>query len=61
MPECRKIIVVVRGNTDDDLDLAVEEAFRRIREGCTSGSDSNEDGGFYFDVDSNVDRATWPR
>ena len=61
MPECRKIVIVARGDTEADLELALEEALKRIRDGYLSGSDRNDEGGFYFQVDTNVDPADWPR
>jgi hypothetical protein len=61
MPECRKIVIVARGDTEGDLELALEEALKRIRDGNLAGSDRNDEGGFYFQVDTNVDPADWPR
>lgn len=61
MPECRKIVIVARGDTEGDLELALEEALKRIRDGNLAGSDRNDEGGFYFQVDTNVDPTDWPR
>lgn len=61
MPECRKIVIVARGDTEGDLELALEEALKRIRDGNLAGSDRNDEGGFYFQVDTNVDPVDWPR
>jgi hypothetical protein len=61
MPECRKIVIVARGDTEADLELALEEALKRIRDGYLSGSDRNDEGGFYFQVATHVDPADWPR
>lgn len=61
MAECRKIVIVARGDTEADLELALEEALKRIRDGYLSGSDRNDEGGFYFQVDTNVEPAVWPR
>lgn len=48
MPECRKIVIVARGDTEGDLELALEEALKRIRDGNLAGSDRNDEGGFYL-------------
>lgn len=40
----------VEGKTTEDLLLALEEVTRKVREGFTSGFDSNEDGRFQFDL-----------
>ena len=61
MPECRKIVIVARGDTEADLELGLEEALKRIRDGYLSGSDRNDEGGFYFQVATHVDPADWPR
>lgn len=61
MPECRKIVIVARGDTEADLELALEEALKQIRGGYLSGSDRNDEGGFYFQVATHVDPADWPR
>jgi len=61
MPECRKIVIVARGDTEGDLELSLEEALKRILDGNLAGSDRNDEGGFYFQVDTNVDPADWPR
>ncbi|TXG97635.1 hypothetical protein [Accumulibacter sp.] len=61
MAECRKIVIVARGDTEADLELALEEALKRIRDGYLSGSDRNDEGGFYFQVATHVDPADWPR
>ena len=61
MAECRKIVIVARGDTEADLELALEEALKRIRDGYLSGSDRNDEAGFYFQVATHVDPADWPR
>jgi hypothetical protein len=38
------------GDTLSDVEFAVEEALKRIRDECTSGMDSNDSGDFYFEV-----------
>ena len=38
------------GKTQADIEDAIDEIRRLIREGCISGSDKNETGGFRFEV-----------
>jgi hypothetical protein len=40
-----------QGKTHGDIELALEEALSRIRQGFTSGGDRNESGFFNFTVD----------
>lgn len=44
----QKIEIELTGKTEADLEDALEEALRRIRDGNVVGSDSNDDGSFYF-------------
>lgn len=50
----RKFTVVVAGKTEAGYEEALSEATRVINEGCTSGVNSNDDGGFYFTSTSDV-------
>jgi hypothetical protein len=43
--------ITVSGKQDGDIELGIEEALRRIKQGNTSGSDSNDDGSFRFEVE----------
>jgi hypothetical protein len=45
--------LTIKGDTEDDLELAMLEILRLIREGFTSGFDSNESGSYSFTVASN--------
>lgn len=56
----RKFTLVVRGKTESDLEDALQEALRRIQAGNLSGTDRNDDGGFYFDSTTNVPEAEQP-
>ena len=38
------------GETDGDIELALEEALKKVREGYHSGADSNDTGRYYFDT-----------
>lgn len=49
-----KITIVARGETEEDLQDAIAEAVRRIRNGNTSGSDRGDAGGFYFTVSTDL-------
>lgn len=44
----QKIEIELTGNTESDLEDALEEAFRRIKDGNVVGHDSNDSGSFYF-------------
>lgn len=46
----QRITITMRGEHDDDLEMALREAVRLIRAGNTSGMNTNDTGGFYFDV-----------
>lgn len=52
--KAQKIVLVVRGNSDSTMEKALEEALDRIRAGNLSGSDRNEESGFYFAVTNDV-------
>lgn len=46
----KSIEIFVTGTTEDDIDLAINEATRLIKEGFLSGGDKNETGSYSFDV-----------
>lgn len=48
----KKILYTItcEGETEEDLNLAFEEAGRLIKEGYTSGHDSNNTGSYSFDL-----------
>lgn len=56
----RKITIVVRGNTESDVEDAFNEAVERLANGCVCGKDSNETSGFYFENSGNVPTAEVP-
>lgn len=45
------VTIEASGKTQGDLELALEEALRLIREGNNQGFNRNEDGSFHFDVE----------
>lgn len=47
----KNISIQVWGDTDGDIELAVEEAFRKIKEDYTSGMDENSTGGYRISVE----------
>lgn len=46
----KTIEIFVTGNTESDLELAIEEATQRIKDGYLSGADKNETGSYSFDI-----------
>lgn len=56
----RKLTIYVRGETEEARDEALAEAIRSIEEGNTSGSDRNDNAGFYFDSTDNVPNGELP-
>jgi hypothetical protein len=44
----QKIEIDIVGNTERDLEDALDEAIRRIKDGNVTGNDSNDTGSFYF-------------
>jgi len=57
---CKRIVIVVRGKTEGDLDEALQEAVYSVKEGCVTGADSNDAGGYYFTVEDEVPKGDWP-
>ena len=45
----RVISITVWGETEKDVNNAFDEAVERLRAGCTSGSDEDDGGGFFFE------------
>lgn len=60
MQQVKKIVIVARGSEEGAVEMAVEEAMRRIEAGNLSGGDRNESGAFYFDVTEDVPAAEVP-
>lgn len=56
----RKIVIVVRGTSEAEVQSAVDEANSRISQGFTSGTDRNDNSGFYFDVSDDVPESERP-
>jgi hypothetical protein len=54
MPKVRKFTIVVRGDTESAYEEALSEATRLVNEGCLSGGNSSDAGGFYFDSTDEV-------
>ena len=48
----RSIEIFVTGVTEDDIEIAIDEATRLIKKGVLSGGDKNETGSYSFDVTS---------
>lgn len=50
----RKITIVLRGETEAAVEEAFDEATDRLKNGCSSGKDSNDTSGFYFENTEDV-------
>lgn len=50
----RKIVIVARGDTEADLENAINEAIRLVKQDYAEGGNSNETSGFYFNKEDNV-------
>lgn len=46
----RRIVIELEGDTEDDLDLALAVVCSKVKQGFTSGHDSNDTGNYRFDV-----------
>lgn len=57
----RKITIFVRGETETDVEDAFDEAVDRLNAGCTTGVDSNNKSGFYFENTDKVAPDEVPR
>lgn len=56
----KRVTITVCGNTDDDADLALDEVFRLLKDGYTSGHNGNESGAFYFSTTTDVSKKDYP-
>lgn len=46
----KSIEIVCTGETEEDIELALDEAVKAIKEGYLAGADENEFGSYSFDV-----------
>ena len=46
----KRLKVAIKGKTDGDVQVALEEVLKKVKEGYVSGADSNDDGQYRFDV-----------
>lgn len=53
-----KATITLQGNTIGDLELAMEEVSRNIREGFTSGHNRNESGRYQFAIEGEEEVST---
>lgn len=56
----RKITIVLRGETEADVEDAFEGAIEGLKNGCVEGHDKNASSGFYFYNSGNVTPAEIP-
>ena len=47
----KKLTIEIEGKTDGDIEIGLDEALKRFRQGNTEGFDSNDDGSFHFKVE----------
>jgi hypothetical protein len=57
----RKITILVRGETEADVENAFNGAVDRLNAGCATGADNNIESGFYFDNTDEVAPGEVPR
>ena len=57
----RKITIVVRGETEADVEDAFNEAVDRLNNGYASGAASSDESGFYFENTDEVAPNEVPR
>jgi hypothetical protein len=50
----KRITIEAEGKTEADLVEAIEEAGRKISDDCTVGTDSNDSGRYYFEVEKDI-------
>lgn len=60
MSEARIFTLVVAGNSESDYEDALHEALRLIKQGNLSGTNRNEDSGFYFESTTDVPAGELP-
>ena len=46
--------ITFEGKTYSDVEMAIEETLRRIKEGYSIGTDSTEDGKFTFEISTST-------
>lgn len=46
----QKLIIKVRGDTETDLQLALDEVKEQIKKGNLTGTDGNDTGYYFFDI-----------
>lgn len=61
MKVTRKVTLVVAAGNEGAFEDALAEATRLINQGNLSGSNSNDEGGFYFDSTDSVPDGELPR
>jgi hypothetical protein len=57
---CRKITLVIRGDTEKDFEETFDTAVELLANGCATGQDSDETAGFYFKNEGNVPKEEVP-
>lgn len=50
----KKIVIVVRGDTENDAEEALDTALARIVDGNVTGADRNDESGYYFNSTTDV-------
>lgn len=56
----KRITITMRGDDEHECELALDEVVRLLREGYTSGHNSNDTSAFYFDTTENIKKGEYP-
>lgn len=52
----KSFTIKITGNTEGDIDLAIDEVASKIKQGFESGFDMNESGSFHFESEGEYDK-----
>ena len=58
--QCKRIVIVCRGDSDRDLEHAFDHAVNGVRAGYVFGHNGNDTGAYYFNVTTDVPPGEWP-
>jgi len=58
--QCKRIVIVCRGDSDVDFERAFDHAVSGVKEGYVFGHNGNDAGAYYFKVTTDVTPGEWP-